>query len=96
MLTVHSAKKGHVPNQSLYKGWKQSFPCFNSRSENGHYFLSWLSNSTMPKWNHTFLGFIISKGTCVYMKYKIMKINLKSNDMKWKEFLIRKGLNVSS
>ena len=24
----HSEKKGHVPNQSLYKGWKQSFPSF--------------------------------------------------------------------
>ena len=22
----HSEKKGHVPNQSLYKGWEQSFP----------------------------------------------------------------------
>ena len=22
----HSAKKGHVQNQSLYKGWEQSFP----------------------------------------------------------------------
>ena len=26
--TVHSAKKGHVPNQSLYKGWEQSFSPF--------------------------------------------------------------------
>ena len=25
---VHSAKKGHVPNQSLYKGWEQSFSPF--------------------------------------------------------------------
>ena len=24
----HSEKKGHVQNQSLYKGWEQSFPCF--------------------------------------------------------------------
>ena len=24
----HSAKKGHVPNQSLYKGWEQSFSPF--------------------------------------------------------------------
>ena len=22
------SRKGHVPNQSLYKGWEQSFPCF--------------------------------------------------------------------
>ena len=77
-VTKHSAIKGHVSNQSLYKGWKQPFPCFNSWSENGHYFLSWLSNYTMPKWNLTFLGFIISKGTCVYIKYNIMKINFIS------------------
>ena len=92
----HSAIKGHVPNQSLYKGWEQSFSCFYSWSENGHYFLSRLSNSKMLKWNLTFLGLIISKGTCVYMKYNIMEINFKSNDTKWKQFLNKKGLNVSS
>ena len=27
-VSLHSAKKGHVPNQSLYKGWEQSFPYF--------------------------------------------------------------------
>ena len=25
-LVSHSEEKGHVPNQSLYKGWEQSFP----------------------------------------------------------------------
>ena len=28
LSTMHSAIKGHVPNQSLYKGWEQSFPSF--------------------------------------------------------------------
>ena len=27
-FSTHSAIKGHVPNQSLYKGWEQSFPSF--------------------------------------------------------------------
>ena len=62
------------------------FSLFFSWSENWHYFLSRLSISKMLKWNLCFLGLIISKGTCVYMRYKIMEINVKRNDTKWKQF----------
>ena len=46
-VCAHSKIKVHVLNQSLYKGWNQPSPWFSSVSENGHYFLSRLSNSKM-------------------------------------------------
>ena len=55
-VVSHSAIKGHVPNQSLYTGWEQSFPCFHSWSEKGHYFLSRWSIDKMQKWNIFHLG----------------------------------------
>ena len=58
--------------------------------ENGHYFLSWSTNSIMQKPSFLCLGLISSNGACVYMKYEIMKMNVTRNANKHKEiFLLR-------
>ena len=82
LFVRHSAKKGHVSNQSLYKGWKQSFPsfCHDQKMD-----IILCQDGQLVKCRNEIISLLVpllSQRKGVYMNYEIMNINVTSNAIK--------------
>ena len=75
-------KKGHVPNQSLYKGWEQSFPsfCHDQKMD-----IIFCQDGQFVKCRNEITSILVpllSQRKGVYMNYEIMDMNVTSNATK--------------